>query len=110
MRHRQEIVHYPSRFVTIAPDEGKVLRHVAMFGIYDSAAALSYTTGPLCLHIDCVFKKLLLNVLSDHFEAIYEWVLRVEFQGRGTLHVHMAMWAALKKDYDVVGRTGESHT
>ena len=73
-----------------------------MFAGYTTNQRLGNATGPLCLHIDTVFKKQLLGLLSEHFDKIYEWALRVEFQGRGTLHVHLAMWALLKEDLSLI--------
>ena len=91
LMHRK--LYYPNVFITIAPAEERVRRHDAMFGAYATARDLGDITGPLCLHIDTLFKQLLLPRLTPFFEQIYEWALRVEFQGRGTLHVHLAMWA-----------------
>ena len=106
---QKKCLHYPNVFITIAPAEDRVHLHEAIFGVYGSNAANGDVTGPLCLHIDSVFKKLLIGVLRPHFDKIYEWALRIEFQGRGTLHVHLAMWALTKSGYSIVGRTGEPH-
>ena len=75
-------LYYPNVFITIAPGEHKVTRHSGMFEAY--AAALHDITGPLCLHIDALFKRQLVNFLKPHFKNVYEWSLRIEFQGRGT--------------------------
>ena len=96
-------------FITIAPGEEKFPCHEAMFGIHDSNKSLEDVTGPLCLHIDTIFKKCLLTALGPHFARIYENTLRVEFQGRGTLHVHLAIWAKLLLDHVIEGRTGTEH-
>ncbi len=61
------------------------------------------------MHIDTLFKQLLLPIPAPHFEQIYAWALRIEFQGRGTEHIHLAMWARRRKGQAVVGRTGEPH-
>ena len=90
-------------FITIAPSEERFRKHEGMFGLYNSAARLGNATGPPCLHLDTCFKKQLLGILSPHFGRIYEWVLRIELQGRGTLHIHLAMWALLREDYVVAG-------
>ena len=93
-------------FITIAPGEHRVTRHSGMFEAY--AAALHDITGPLCLHIDALFKRQLVNFLKPHFKNVDEWSPRIEFQGRGTEHVHLAMWAELKPSKTYVGRTGEA--
>ena len=105
----EEPLYCPNVFITIAPGEHRVKLHDAMFGVYGTHAALGDATGPLCLHIDTLFKQLLLPMLRSHFKEIYEWVLRIEFQGRGTLHIHLAMWCILLANYVVKGRTGEVH-
>ena len=102
---QKKCLHYPNVFITIAPAEDRVHLHEAIFGVYGSNAAKGDVTGPLCLHIDSVFKKLLIGVLRPHFDKIYEWALRIGFQGRGTVHVHLAMWALTKSGYSIVGRT-----
>ena len=33
----------------------------------------------------------------------------MEFQGRGTEHIHLVLWCLLLANYVVVGRTGEPH-
>ena len=81
--------------------------HDSVFGAYGRHSALSYCIGPLCLHIDSAFKKLLLETLRPHSERVYEWALRVELQARGTLHIHLAMWVIHKGDCEIAGRTGE---
>ena len=100
-------IYCPNVFITIAPGEDRVKLHDAISGVYGTHAALGDATGPLCLHIDTLFKKLLLKVLREHFGDIYEWALRVEFQGRGTEHIHLALWCLLLPNYVVEGRTGE---
>ena len=33
---------------------------------------------------------------SDFFETVHDYCIRVEFQGRGTLHVHCCVWAKIQ--------------
>ena len=84
-------------------------KHEGMFGAYGSNRDLGDATGLPCLHIDSVFKQQLMLTLVSHFERIYEWATRIEFQGRGTEHMHVAIWALLRENYEIVGRTGEEH-
>ena len=37
---------------------------------------------------------------SEFFETVDDYCIRVEFQGRGTLHVHVCVWATLQRKYD----------
>ena len=34
------------------------------------------------------------------FEDVHEYTIRVEFQGRGTLHVHACVWCTLAENYN----------
>ena len=47
-------------------------------------------------------------VSNDYFEKVAEYVIRTEFQGMGTLHVHIAMWALLR-DLSIAGTSGKVH-
>ena len=44
---------------------------------------------------------------TDFWRSVENYVLRIEFQGRGTLHVHVALWAILYAHKDLRGKTGE---
>ena len=43
------------------------------------------------------------------FEHVYHYCIRTEFQGRGTPHIHIALWAIPRPGVKLVGRTGTSH-
>ena len=60
-------------FITITAAEDKVPLHDPFFGVYWSNMRKGDCTGPMCLHIDSAFKRLLLPTLERHFEKIYEW-------------------------------------
>ena len=49
------------------------------------------------------------NLLSENefFDAVYEHCIRVEFQGRGTLHIHVIAWAILKPGVRIAGNVVE---
>ena len=44
---------------------------------------------------------------SGFFHKDFEHVMRVEFQGRGTLHIHIALWVLLFAFKDLRGKTGD---
>ena len=46
---------------------------------------------------------------NDYFVRVFEHMLRVEFQERGTLHIHLALWALVQPDIDLRGTTGKPH-
>ena len=37
---------------------------------------------------------------TSFFATVDDCCIRVEFQGRGTLHVHVCVWASFKKEHD----------
>eukprot|EP00973_Karenia_brevis_P062929 8748629-Karenia_brevis.AAC.1 len=48
----------------------------------------------LTLHIYHVLEQLMKETFNDSrlFEQCLDYVIRVEFQGRGTLHIHIPAW------------------
>ena len=90
---------FPNLFITIAPGEWSFLLHNPLFADFKYAQdggvrRLKDITGPLALHIYnvlmSVMKQLFQERDNEFFERVYEYVIRVEFQGRGTLHIHIA--------------------
>ena len=43
------------------------------------------------------------------FSSVFHYCIRVEFQGRGTIHVHVALWAIARNGMDLSGRTGDHY-
>ena len=78
--------------MTIAPGEWKTAMHMSTRAFADSQQ-LSASQSLLTLHLHhylTAVTKQLLN--SDFFKKCYHHVIRYEFQGRGTLHLHIAAW------------------
>ena len=109
---------YPNVFITIAPAEWVFPIHFPLFHAWKKPADcpthprnLSDLQGPLTLHIYNVLMAVVTQLLSadEFFEKVWEHVIRVEFQGRGTLHIHIALWAMVRSAVDLRGRTGQSH-
>ena len=42
------------------------------------------------------------------FSHIFEHVIRFEFQGRGTLHIHIALWAIVAAGQELRGTSGQT--
>ena len=63
-----------------------------MYGVYGRNAALGDAMGPLCLQMGTLFKQQVFAILRHQFRGIYQSVL--EFQGRGTKHIHVLAWGA----------------
>ena len=109
---------FPNVFITIAPGEWDFPLHEALFGNYKrpqgfaNCKDLEHCTGLLTLHLynvlTAVFDVLLRP--NEFFECVYEHVLRVEFQGRGTLHIHIALWAIVRAGVDLRGNTTEGRS
>ena len=46
----------------------------------------------------------LLRSGNDLFDEVFDYCIRVEFQGRGTLHIHVIAWAILQPGVKIDGR------
>ena len=65
--------------------------------------------GPMTLD---VYRKLVetmqeLLKTNEFFEEVFEYCIRVEFQGRGTLHIHAIAWAILQPGVRIAGNVVE---
>ena len=116
--HPGRSLAFPNLFITIAPGEWSFLLHNPLFQRFKCARdggvkRLTDITGPLALHIYnvlmSVMKQLFQERNNEFWERVYEFVIRVEFQGRGTLHLHIAAWAILKLGIDIVGTSDKGH-
>jgi hypothetical protein len=111
----KETFKFPNLFITIAPAEWKFLLHNDVLGAYLGGDRLPEVQGPLTQHIHNVlvkvFSKLLAKGGNEYFELVLDYALRVEFQGRGTLHIHIAAWVLPRILLHLLaGRTGTDHT
>ena len=63
----------------------------------------------MALHIYHVLKIALREVLQPGpwFEEVFHYCMRIEFQGRGTVHIHIALWAIPLLFQDLTGRTDD---
>ena len=98
---------YPNLFITIAPAEWTFPLHSPLFAEMQRSGRLSGTQGLLTLHIYELLMEMMKHVLSpnEFIQAVHNYVIRVEFQGRKTLHIHVAAW--VESTYDLRGRTGQ---
>ena len=88
---RCRILGMPTLFLTIAPAEWKFPLHSALFSRFEQAGRLSEVQGMITLHLYHVLHTLLKDIFDDDtlFPKVHDYSSRVEFQGRGTLHVHI---------------------
>ena len=40
---------------------------------------------------------------NDFFDEVYDYCIRIEYQGRGTLHIHVVAWAILQPGVEIAG-------
>ena len=99
---------FPNLFMTIAPGEWKTAMHMSTRAFADSqqlSAAQSLLTLHLYHYLTAVTKQLL---NSDFFKKCYHHVIRYEFQGRGTLHLHIAAWVLPDDARPIAALVGQS--
>ena len=84
----------PNCWITISPGEWLFPKHSGLFGRCTQHKDLSHMQGLLTLHLYHVLEEVLREVFGDTslFAEVLDYVIRVEFQGRGTLHVHIPAW------------------
>jgi len=115
--HTPRSLAFPNVFITIAPAEWTFLLNNPLFhrykyaGDWTNPADLGDVQGPMALHIYNVLMTIMKGLLAKNkfFDEVYEWCIRVEFQGRGTLHIHIALWAIVNLLNDLRGTSGEKH-
>ncbi|CAK0897525.1 unnamed protein product, partial [Prorocentrum cordatum] len=85
---------FPNLFITIAPAEWKVLLHQPLFADWKAANRLSACQGMLSEHIYELLCDAMKQILrpSEFFSEVRDYVIRLEFQGRKTQHIHIAAW------------------
>ena len=61
--------------------------------------------GPMTLDIYRALMETMKGLLKTNelFEEVYDYCIRVEFQGRGTLHIHVIAWAILQPGVEIAG-------
>lgn len=96
---------FPNVFFTVAPAEWTFPLHDQVLGWARGAKRLSETQATLTYHIYNVIVAILEQLLGDTarlqsvgIAAVAEYSMRFEFQNRGTLHVHVLLWAELSQD------------
>ena len=111
-------VDFPNVFITIAPGEWVFPLHEGIFGNFkrpvghSNCADLEHCAGLLVLHLYNVLTSAFAHLLkpNDFFDEVFEHVIRIEFQGRGTLHIRVALRALLKAGVDLRGNTSEGRS
>ena len=105
---KKERLAFPNFFITIAPAEWTFPLPGWLQDLV-KAGKLSECSGVVALHIYHVLITTMKEVLQpgDWFSDVFHYCMRIEFQGRGTVHIHVAMWAIARPGLDLEGRTAE---
>ena len=116
---RCRLLGLPNLFLTIAPAEWKAPLHSAIFARYVDSRRLDDVQGLLTLDLYHAFTAIIEDVFQAgrFFKAVRGRSLRFEFQGRGTIHIHLCAWVDFPDDcIDPLtgrnlyhGKTGQNH-
>ena len=115
---------FPNLFYTISPAEWKYQHHRGVQGrrVADESLSSGHVVTTLHIYNTLVelMEKMVLKLgdppqaMKDMgIEEVYEFSYRFEFQGRGTMHVHVVAWVKYKAHMsaqditNLSGRTGE---
>ena len=60
-------------------------------GFREGGALINIVSGCMYFLVRCIW-RFLCNRYGHRFFVVYEWVMKTEYQGRGTPHWHMAAW------------------
>ena len=107
--HHSSDLSYPNLFITIAPGEWRFPMHGALLQAYVKDRSMD--AGALAsIHmynsIVETIQALLMEQNSQWFNHVYHHLIRLEYQDRGTIHFHVAIWTILKRSPDCyTGRT-----
>ena len=106
----------PNVFFTLAPGEWAWVLHTAMLKAAADSKSLSDYQSVLTLHIYNTIQGLLEKRLLKNGDAlgkcgltrVSNWVMRFEFQDRGTIHVHVLLWTNLDEGEDAKQLSGKT--
>ena len=83
---------FPNLFITIAPAEWKFWRPYFLQAYLDCVFAGAYIMALHMYYLVRCMWLFLASVFGNKFFVVYEWVMKTEYQGRGTPHWHIAAW------------------
>ena len=105
-------LEFPNYFITISPSEWNFpMPAILENWTKATPTRISEMAGPIALHIYNVLHAAMKQVLTSgpFFEHVFHSCIRTEFQGRGTVHIHVAVWAIPRPGLKLAGRTGTNH-
>ena len=98
-------LHRLDVFITIRASEWDFPFHESISARFKGKQMID-CQGPMTLDI---YRKLvetmkgLLVSDNDFFDEVYDYCIRIEYQGRGTLHIHVVAWAILQPGVKIAG-------
>ena len=98
-------LHCPNVFITVTVNEWQFPFHSSIYARFKGKQMVDFQ-GPMTLDL---YRKLvetmkgLLVSDNEFFDEVYEYCIRIEFQGRGTLHIHVVAWAILQPGVEIAG-------
>ena len=99
-------LHCPNVFITVTVNEWDFPFHSSIAARFKGLQMPDFQ-GPMTLDIYRVLIETMKGLLvsgNDLLDEVYDYCIRVEFQGRGTLHIHVVAWAITKPGVNITGR------
>ena len=97
LRGQVGLCAFPNVFITIAPAEWTFPRPYWLDPYDKVIFAMAYI---MALHmyflVRCIW-LFLCNPWGHRWFVVYEWVMKTEYQGRGTPHWHIAAWVVFRE-------------
>ena len=104
-------LEFPNLFITIAPAEWKFPMHCSAQGYYPDRGhdMACYSSIHMYQAIRTTTEAILKEPNSQWFTKVLHYVIRLEYQQRGTIHFHVAIWCIPKHPPSHYrGRTGST--
>ena len=92
LRGQPWLTAFPNLFITIAPAEWKYTLPYFLLGYIHCVFAGAYV---MALHVYSLTRCIWLFLASrfgNKYFIVQEWLMKTEYQGRGTEHFHIAAW------------------
>ena len=99
-------LHCPNVFITLTVNEWDFPFHSSIAAHFKGLKMMDFQ-GPMTLDIYLVLIETMIDLLqsgNEFFDEVYDYCIRVEFQGRGTLHIHVIALAILQPGVRLIGR------
>ena len=105
---------FPNFFITIGPAEWLFPQHCSASAYYDADGGRGHdVVGFASIHLYRIVRDTMEGLLTEKhsrwFVRVFHYLIRLEYQQRGTPHFHIALWCIPKfPPTHYIGRTGMS--